>query len=69
MCNEKCGGCKTGSLKKTPAEINSYYDGLGDGVYMYAWWKDGVQYVGTTGRTCKDALAQVEEERAKELAK
>ena len=65
-----CGSCKCGnSEKKTPEEINAYYNGLGDGVYLYAWWKDGVQYVGTTGRTYKDAIAQIEASRAKDLAK
>ncbi len=34
--------------------------GLEEGITLYAWWKDGVQYVGTTGRTLKKALEEGE---------
>ena len=34
----------------------AYVLGLEDGIRAYAWHKDGVQYVGTTGRTLADAL-------------
>ena len=69
-CGNNCAGCKcSGDVKKTPEEINAYYDGLCDGATMYAWWKDGVQYVGTTGRVLADALMKIEDERAKALAK
>jgi len=30
-----------------------------DGVREFAWWKDGVQYVGVCGRLLKDALKNV----------
>ncbi len=43
--------------------INAYYDGLREGVYMYAYMKDGTYYVGTTGKTLKQAYAEIEEER------
>jgi len=39
----------------------SYKQGFLDGVRAYAWYKDGKQQVGTTGRTLKDALEKVEE--------
>ncbi len=39
-----------------------YREGLIDGVRRYAWWKDGVQYVGTSDRTFKEAVAQIEKE-------
>ena len=69
-CGNNCAGCKCGDdSKKTPEEVNAYYTGLIDGVYMYAWWKDGVQYVGTTGRMLCEALENIEEERTKALAK
>jgi len=29
-----------------------------EGVTLYAWWRDGVQYVGTCGRTLKEALTE-----------
>lgn len=40
--------------------INAYYEGLRDGVKQYAHWKDGVQYVGTTGRTLRDAISSID---------
>ena len=50
-------------------EIDAYYDGLREGVYMYAYMKDGTYYVGTTGRTLKQAYAEIEAERSSALAK
>jgi len=29
------------------------------GITMYAWWKDGVQYVGTCGTTLAKAVDQI----------
>ena len=34
-------------------------DGMKDGIRRFAWWKDGVQYVGTTGKTLADALSEI----------
>lgn len=47
----------------------AYYNGIREGIEQYAYWKDGVQYVGTCGRTLKEALKDVdaEEKRALEL--
>lgn len=39
-----------------------YLRGVLDGVARFAWWKDGCEYVGTTGTTLKDALADVRKE-------
>ena len=47
---------KSHSIRETQA----YYRGLLEGLWRYAWMKDGVYYVGTTGRTLKEAQAQVE---------
>lgn len=33
--------------------------GIIEGLSMYAWWKDGVEYVGTCGRTLKQAIEDV----------
>lgn len=41
------------------AQTRAYYDGVREGVTMYAHWKDGEQYVGTTGRTLKEAIERV----------
>lgn len=38
----------------------SYKRGYEDGLAAYAHWKDGVQYVGTTGRTLRSAQESVE---------
>ena len=38
---------------------DGYYEGMRRGITLYAWWKDGTQYVGTTGRTLKQALDEV----------
>lgn len=32
-----------------------------DGVRAYAWWKDGIQYVGTTGKTLEQALVTAQQ--------
>lgn len=34
---------------------DSYDRSYSDGLAAYAWWKDGSQYVGTTGTTLRDA--------------
>lgn len=49
------------------AEIKAYYEGVKEGLWRYAWWKDGVQYVGTTGTTLKEAVAKIDKELEKEL--
>lgn len=41
------------------AQSRAYYEGLRDGIHKYAHWRDGVQYVGTTGRTLQQALDEV----------
>jgi hypothetical protein len=40
---------------------DDYDRGFRDGLAAYAWWKDGVQYVGTTGTTLVEALEKVKE--------
>lgn len=39
-----------------------YKQGKKDGIRLFAWWKDGVQYVGTTGTTLEKALKEVDEQ-------
>ena len=48
--------------------INSYYDGMYQGIYLYAWMKDGTYYVGTTGRTFEEAKKEIENERVYKLS-
>ena len=38
-------------------------EGLKEGVTRFAWWKEGVQYVGTTGKTLKKALEEIDNDR------
>lgn len=40
----------------------SFRRGLIEGIKKYAWYKDGVQYVGTAGQTLKQALAEIDSE-------
>lgn len=38
-----------------------FVEGVKAGIKMYAWWKDGRQQVGTTGRTLEEALLEVDQ--------
>ncbi len=51
------------------AQTRSYYQGMREGVELYAHWRDSVQYVGTTGRTLKQALADINSEEAQSMAR
>lgn len=51
------------------AQSKAYYLGLREGLKMYAHWKDGVQYVGTTGKTLKEAIQEINNTEAQVLAK
>jgi len=43
------------------SQTRAYYKGLREGLELYAYWKDGTQYVGTTGKTLQQALADIDE--------
>lgn len=60
----------TNALAETAerAVINAYHDGLRDGARRFAHWNDGVQYVGTCGRTFAEEVASIEQERRMALA-
>jgi predicted heme/steroid binding protein len=57
-----------GTLRKKMEAIRqgdlhrAYFAGVRDGLTRYAHWKDGVQYVGSCGKTLEKALAEVNEE-------
>ncbi|RLI67093.1 hypothetical protein DRO91_10730 [Candidatus Heimdallarchaeota archaeon] len=38
-----------------------FVEGMKEGIRLYAHMKDGVSYVGTTGKTMKQALTEVDE--------
>ena len=40
-----------------------WIDGLEKGILAFAWWKDGVEYIGTTGSTFKEAKQILDEIR------
>lgn len=44
------------STAATQVELTDYQQGWIDGVVEFAHWKDGVQYVGTGGKTLKDVV-------------
>ena len=53
-------------IKQLQADFNKmkkclpirYKEGYIKGLSAYAWWKDGVQYVGTCGQTLKKAIEE-----------
>jgi hypothetical protein len=45
-----------------------FYEGMKEGVRAYAHWRDGVQYVGTTGTTLAQALERIDSEEKQALA-
>ena len=45
-------------VAKAQAEI-SLKAGLKEGIWLFAWWKDGVQYVGTSGKTLEEAYKEL----------
>jgi hypothetical protein len=67
------------SLREVPMSValqTAYLRGFIDGLRHFAWWKDGVEYVGTCGTTLKQAIdaakrdyAVIEEDAVAEKAK
>ena len=51
----------------TVGEVKQFYGGYEIGLRLYAYWKDGVQYVGSCGTTLEKALAQMKEGMAIDL--
>ena len=49
------------------AMTKAYYNGIREGIEQYAHWKDGVQYVGTCGKTLKQAKDEIQNERINAL--
>ena len=46
--------------KELPKEIRIFRAGVKFGLYTFAWWKDGIQYVGTCDKTLKQAYQEVD---------
>lgn len=51
----------------TVSEVKAHYEGMRKGIYLYAYMRDGVFYVGTTGRTLKEAMVEVDRQLKEEL--
>ena len=51
------------------AQTRAYYQGLREGVEKFAWWRDGTQYVGTTGAKLKAVLEDIDTFEADDLAR
>ncbi len=51
------------------AQTRAYYQGLREGVERFAWWRDGTQYVGTTGTELKAVLEDINTFEADDLAR
>jgi hypothetical protein len=52
-------------------DMGAFLRGLAAGFVAYAWWKDGVQWLGSCGTKLSDAIAYIndEAERIEELQK
>ncbi len=63
MCNKNCDSanmvCENCITSQKNKIKEAYNKGLADGITKFAWWKDGTQYVGTTGKTLKKALEEL----------
>lgn len=44
----------------TEEELKIWRAGVKHGLWMYAFWQNGIQYVGPGGRTLKEALAKID---------
>lgn len=44
----------------TETELRIWRNGVKHGLWMYAVWRDGVERVGSGGKTLKAAIAEIE---------
>lgn len=50
------------------AMVQTKFAGIRKGYWTFAVWRDGVEYVGSTGKTLKTAMAELDEEEKKFLS-
>lgn len=60
-------GVKTGGFGSAAAR-DAYFDGVHDGIRIYAWDQDGTDMVGTLGTTLAAALEEVDVARKESAA-
>lgn len=66
-CRRGCSGNPCIHIDPIRAEFNRlYYAGLREGLRQYAWWKDGLEYVGSCGTTLAAALSHVDAKEKRE---
>lgn len=53
----------------TEDEVKAYHQGVREGIARFAWWRDGVQYVGTCGKTLKEVLVASDIDESNDLAR
>ncbi len=58
-CDHSPGGVSLNEYLLTAQAKISFKAGLKHGIWLFAWWKDGVQYVGTSGRTLEQAYKEL----------
>lgn len=46
--------------RRTASERKAYFEGVREGIRLYAIWRNGVQYVGAGNDTLETALARIE---------
>lgn len=51
------------------AQSHAYYQGIREGIERYAHWSNGTLYVGTTGRTFREAMAAIDKEEQELFAR
>lgn len=53
--DKNCHLCK---VEQEMELLSKSLDAFIEGVTLYAWWKDGTQYVGTCGKTLGEAVRE-----------
>jgi len=51
------------------AQTRAYYQGIREGIERYAHWNNGAQYVGTTGRSLREAITGIDQEESEVLSR
>lgn len=60
-------GVRPGNVEAVTDVSDALKRGMIEGVTRFAWWKDGTQCVGTTGKTLAEAIADIEAETALDI--
>lgn len=69
LCGRHDGTLNATGCRGCAIEIAARREGIEEGLRMYAWWKDGTEWVGTCGTTLKDAIVKVRDRLRREAEK